>query len=81
MLSVATPITKLKQIRESLGVTQENLVRGVQGLRLRTYVRIERNESAAQYSTALLILEAINKALEEARKPKMTLEDLELRLL
>lgn len=81
MLSVATPTTKLRQIRDSLGVTQEDLVQRVPGLRLRTYVRIERNESAAQYSTALRILEAINKVLEESGKPKVALEDLELRLL
>jgi DNA-binding XRE family transcriptional regulator len=80
MSSVPTSTTKLRQIRDSLGVTQEDLVQRVPGLRLRTYIRIERNESAAQHSTALRILEAINKVLEEQGKSEITLEDLELRL-
>jgi predicted transcriptional regulator len=80
MLSVATSITKLRQIRESLGVSQEVLVRHAEGLQLRTYVRIEQGKSAARNETATQILEAVNAILVEQGKPKMELKDLELRL-
>lgn len=77
---MATPTTKLKQIRASLGVTQETLVRRVEGLKLRTYVRIEQGKGAALHETAEQILAAVNSVLEEQGKPKMEMKDLELRL-
>ncbi len=80
MFNVANPTTKLRQIRESLGVTQEALVRRVEDLKLRTYVRIERGKGAALYGTAEQILTAVNLILEEQGKPKMEMKDLELRL-
>jgi len=80
MFSVATPTTKLKQIRESLGVTQETLVRRVEGLKLRTYVRIEQGKGAALNETAEQILEAVNSILQEQGKPKIDMKDLELKL-
>ncbi len=82
MPSVVIPAnpTKLRQVRESLGVTQESLVRRAQGLQLRTYVRIEQGQGRARYDTATAILGAINEILREAEKPEMKLEDLEIRL-
>jgi len=77
---VAISTTKLRQIRESLGVSQETLVRGAHDLQLRTYVRIEQGKSAARHNTATQILQAVNALLREAEKPEMKLEDLELRL-
>jgi predicted transcriptional regulator len=79
MLNVATP-TKLRQIRESLGVSQDVLVRRTRSIPVRTYTRIETGKSAARYDTAMQILDAINAILDEQGKPRMILEDLELRL-
>jgi predicted transcriptional regulator len=73
-------LTKLKQIREDLGVSQEVLVRRTKSVTLRTYSRIESGKSAARHDTATQIFEAVNEIRREAGKPEMNMEDLELRL-
>jgi len=80
MLNVATPTTKLRQIREGLGISQDALARRTRSVSVSTIVRLERGAHAARYDTAMQILDAINAVLEEQGKPKVTLEDLELRL-
>lgn len=80
MLSVPTQTTKLRQIRRSLGVSQDALVRRTRSIPVRTYARIETGKSAARYDTAMQILDAINAILEEQGKSKIELKDLELRL-
>jgi transcriptional regulator with XRE-family HTH domain len=72
--------TKLRQIRESLGVSQDALVRKCRSIPVRTYVRIEQGKSAARYDTAMQILDAINALLAEQGKPEMSLEALDLKL-
>ncbi len=79
MLHVATP-TKLKQIRESLGISQDALARRTRSISVSTVVRLERGAHAARYDTAMQILDAINAVLQEQGKSKIVLEDLELRL-
>jgi len=77
---VATSTTKLKLVRESLGLSQDALAHRTRSVSVSTYVRVEQGKGAARYGTAMQILEAINVLLREAGKPEMTLEDLELRL-
>lgn len=79
MLNVATP-TKLRQIRESLGISQDALARRTRSVSVSTYVRLERGAHAARYDTATQILDAINELLREREKPELELKDLELRL-
>jgi hypothetical protein len=55
-------------------------VRRVEGLKLRTYVRIEQGKGAALNETAEQILEAVNSILQEQGKPKIEMKDLELKL-
>jgi transcriptional regulator with XRE-family HTH domain len=70
--------TKLREIREDLGVTQEAVARRTR-LGLRTYVRAEDGQRVT-YGTAVQILNAINGLLSEAGKPEVGLEDLQLTL-
>lgn len=70
---------RLRQIRLSLGVTQEAVTKKAQVLKLRTYVRAEQGNRVT-YDTANQILAAFNKLLEDAQKPPITLDDLELKL-
>jgi transcriptional regulator with XRE-family HTH domain len=72
------PATSLRQIREGLKVTQEDVARRTD-LGLRTYVRAE-NGSRITYGTATQILEAINELLAEQSKEPVVMEDLGLAL-
>jgi predicted transcriptional regulator len=72
-------ITSLRQIRDSLGVTQEAVVRRTRSIGLRTYIRAETGNRVT-YDTANQILEAINSFLAEARRSPVTLDDLGLTL-
>jgi|SRR5258707_6421927 hypothetical protein len=71
--------TKLKQIRESLGATQEGVTRRTRSLAVRTYVRAEDGERVT-YGTAKQILDAVNELLEEQGRPPVTMDDLGLTL-
>lgn len=79
MVSMADPTTSLRQIRESLGVTQETVARRTSSIGLRTYIRAE-SGNRVTYETAMQILAAINSLLTEAGKPEVKLEDLGLTL-
>ena len=79
MLSMAGPATKLRQLRDELGVTQEAISRKTRSIGLRTYIRAE-SGSRVTYDTATQILEAVNSILEETGKSKVTLDDLGLTL-
>lgn len=72
-------VTRLKEIRESLGVTQEILARRTRKVSMRTVVNAE-NGKAIKYSTAMDILSAINSLLAERDQQPLTLDDLELNL-
>lgn len=72
-------MTKLKEIRESLGVSQEAVARRMSKVSLRTYVNAE-NGKTVKYSTATDILSAINSLRAEQGKQAVTLEDLGLNL-
>jgi predicted transcriptional regulator len=71
--------TQLRQIRESLGATQEMMARRTRSIGLRTYLRAE-SGSRVTYDTAQQILEATNDLLQEAGRSSVTLEDLGLNL-
>ncbi len=71
--------TQLRQIRDSLGVTQETVARRTRSIGLRTYIRAEGGDRVT-YDTANQILEAINSFLAEANRPSVTLDDLGLTL-
>jgi DNA-binding XRE family transcriptional regulator len=72
-------VTRLKEIRESLGVTQEIVARRTSKVSMRTFVNAE-NGKAIKYSTAMDILSAINSLLAERNRQPLTLDDLELNL-
>lgn len=72
-------MTRLKEIRESLGVTQEIVARRTSKVSMRTFVNAE-NGKAIKYSTAMDILSAINSLLAERNRQPLTLDDLELNL-
>lgn len=71
--------TQLRQLRNSLGLTQETVVRRTRGIGLRTYIRAE-GGGRVTHETATQILEAINELLSEAGKPSITLDQLGLNL-
>lgn len=70
--------TKLRQIRNELGVSQEVVARRT-NITIGTYRRAE-NGLPVNYSTAQEILRAINGLLKEFNRPEISLEDLDLRL-
>jgi predicted transcriptional regulator len=71
--------TQLRQIRNSLDVTQEAVARRTRSIGLRTYIRAE-GGGRVTHDTATQILEAINELLAEAGKPPVTLDELGLSL-
>jgi transcriptional regulator with XRE-family HTH domain len=73
-----TPPAQLRQIRESLGVTQETVARRTR-IGLRTYIRAE-GGGRVTHGTATQILNAINELLAEAGRGPVTLDDLGLNL-
>ncbi len=77
-MNVMAKPTNLKNIRESLGVTQETVARRAQAINLRTYIRAENGESSVRYATALRILAAINELLKENDREPVELDDLGL---
>jgi DNA-binding XRE family transcriptional regulator len=73
-------VTSLKQIREDLGATQEQVARRTQSVNLRTYIRAEQGKTSVRYDTAMQILEAVNGLLADAGRGPVTLDDLGLKL-
>lgn len=71
--------TGLKAIRESIGLSQEGVAQRSGGLSART-VRNAEAGNRVTFDTAIKILTAINSALTEAGKEKITLDDLGLTL-
>jgi transcriptional regulator with XRE-family HTH domain len=69
----------LKEIRLSLGASQEGVARRTRSVSMGT-VRNAESGKRVTYDTATQILEAINSMLEEAGRPKVTLDDLGLTL-
>lgn len=77
MKAMAT--TSLKQMRESLGLSQEGLARRTRSISARTI----RNAEAGQrvtFETARQILEAINDIHTEVGRAAVTIDDLGLNL-
>jgi transcriptional regulator with XRE-family HTH domain len=77
MISMASA-TRLRELRESLGVTQEQFARRARSLNLRTYIRAEQGRQSVKYDTAQQILETMNDLLREAGRAEVTLADLGL---
>jgi DNA-binding transcriptional regulator YiaG len=71
--------TKLKQIRLSLGVSQEGVARRTRSVSTGTVKNAE-NGRRVTFDTATQILEAINSILAEAGRSPVTLDDLGLTL-
>lgn len=72
-------ITWLKQIRESLGVSQEGLARRTRSITTRT-VRNAEDGNRVTNDTAMQIVEALNVLLTEAGRSRVTLDELGLTL-
>lgn len=70
--------TRLRQIREELGLSQDALAKRMQ-INMRTYIRAEQGENV-KYSTAVEIVETINELLKEAGKDPVKFEDLGINL-
>lgn len=73
----AMAATGLKAIRESIGLSQEGVAQRSGGLSART-VRNAETGQRVTFDTAIKILNALNSALTEAGKEKVTLDDLKL---
>ncbi len=71
--------TRLKQIRQELGVSQEGVARRTRSVSTGTVKNAESGKRVT-YDTATQLLEAINGLLEEAGKSKVSLDDLGLTL-
>ena len=71
--------TRLKQVREELGLSQYALAKKLKTLNMRTYVRAEQGEKV-KYSTAVEIRDTVNELLKASGKPSVTIEDLGLNL-
>ncbi len=71
--------TRLRSIREGLGVSQEVVARRT-SLTTGTFRRAE-NGHPLKYSTAQEILQAINSLLRERNRPEVSLDDLGLTLM
>lgn len=71
--------TRLRLIREELGISQEMVARRT-SLTTGTYRRAE-NGHPLKYSTAQEIVQAINSFLREHKKQEVSLEDLGLTLM
>ena len=76
---MANKETKLRHIRNELGVSQETVARRT-SLTVGTYRRAE-DSNPVKYSTAQEILQAINSLLREHNKPEISLQDLDLTLM
>jgi DNA-binding transcriptional regulator YiaG len=72
-------MNQLKEIRESLGVSQEGLARRTRSITTRT-VRNAEDGKRVTNDTATQILDAINALLTEKNRPTITLEYLGLTL-
>ncbi len=70
---------RLKDIRDSLGISQEGVARRTRSITTRT-VRNAEEGKRVTYDTATQILEVINSLLLEAGKPTITQEELGLTL-
>ena len=79
MVIMTAETTKLRLIRESLGVSQEAVARRTM-LGVRTYMRAESGKTRTRYDTAMQILQAINGLLQETGREPVTLDDLGLKL-
>lgn len=75
----AMTAANLREIRESIGLSQEGLARRTRGLSSRTIRNAETGQRVT-FDTAIQILEAINSALSDAGKSTVTLDDLGLTL-
>lgn len=71
--------TNLKQIRESLGLSQEGLARRTRSISART-IRNAESGQRVSFETARQILEAINNIHAEVGRPAVTIDDLGLTL-
>ncbi len=75
----AMEAANLREIRESIGLSQEGVARRTRGLSSRTIRNAETGQRVT-FDTAIQILEAMNSALSEAGKAPITLDDLALTL-
>jgi DNA-binding transcriptional regulator YiaG len=71
--------TSLRQIREGIGATREDIVRRTRTVSLGT-VRNAETGRRVTHDTAMQILEAINALRVEAGQPPVVLDDLGLTL-
>jgi predicted transcriptional regulator len=78
-VKVMPSTNQLRMIRESLGLSQEGVARRTRGLSSRT-IRNAESGQRVTFDTAIQILGAINGALGEAGRQKITLDDLGLTL-
>ena len=78
-MQVMAETTRLKEIRLSLGASQEGVARRTRSVSSGTVKNAE-NGKRITFDTATQILEAINTMLEEAGRSKVALDDLRITL-
>lgn len=71
--------SKLKQLREELGVSQEAILRASESLSLSAYRNAE-NGKRITYGTATEILNAFNSIRKDQNLSPLTLDDLQIQL-
>lgn len=71
--------SKLKQLREELGASQEAVMRASESLSLSAYRNAE-NGKRVTFGTATEILNALNAIRSEQDKPPLKMEDLQIQL-
>jgi len=71
--------TRLREIRQELGISQEGLARRTRSISIGTVKNAETGKRVT-HETATQILEAVNNLLKEAGKATITLDDLGLSL-
>jgi transcriptional regulator with XRE-family HTH domain len=79
MICMTVLASKLKQVRDSTGVTQEAVAQRTR-TNLRTYARAESGKYSVKYDTAMEILGAINTLRAEKSFSLVTLQDLGLKI-
>jgi predicted transcriptional regulator len=79
-MQMTAEASKLRQIRNALGVSRDDVLRRTRTITLSTIRNAEVGNNRIQRDKAKEILSAMNSLLEEAGKPLVTLDELGLTL-
>lgn len=72
--------SRLRQLREELGITQEDLARAAR-MTVQWYRQVENQGANTSYTGARNLLNALNAEREKRSMPALALDNLELRIV